>query len=394
MSAVAKEPGRSSEPRDARPSTRVLAALGVEASGVAHDFDNALTAIVAHASLLRASHDGEARRRAEAILRACRVGAQVVQRVRRALHPEVLPPERVAVDLEALIGEAVAVAEVRAERRGIRLVREAEAVRVAGDPAELQQAFMNVVHNAIDAAREEVMVSVTVDDAGVRIDVRDDGEGVPEAMRTNIFEAFVSTRGEAGTGLGLTMARAIVRDHGGDLSLVTSGPTGSHFRFRLPALFAQTSLPAERPLTGFELPSVEASWSALVVDDDEDTRLALAELLSLSGAAATTASSPAEALSALAAPGASFDLVVTDLELGARERMGAEPGGALLVRRIGALDPTLPILVVSGASEDVHKKVARLVAATLRKPVSPARLVATARELALARRRLTDQGPP
>ena len=380
-----------------RPATRVLAALGEEAAGVAHDFDNTLTAITTHATLLRQSADPETRHRAEAILRACRVGRQVVERVRRSVRPgsRSAPVAPVVIDLAELVTEALVVAEVRASARGIRLSHTLRPVRIAGEPAELQQALMNVLHNAIDAARSWVRLEVTSDADRVWIDLHDDGPGVPEDLKDTIFSAWVSTRGEAGTGLGLPQARRVARDHGGDLTLHSSTPSGSTFRFELPIVRAEieTFLPEPRPLTDFEVLALAAPIRALVVDDDPDTREALAELLELSGFRVTTAATSGQALAVLASS-EPFGLLLTDLEMGGEPghapgsesrpiATAAASGGLALIRRAAALDPTLPILVVSGAAlETLPPALGRLVAGHLRKPVSPARLVEHAQRLA------------
>lgn len=391
--AASSSPPPLSVESSTRPATRLLAALGEEAAGVAHDFDNTLTAITAHATLLRQSQDPETRQRAEAILRACRVGRQVVERVRRSVRPDTRPT-RVRVELAELVAEALAVAEVRASQRGVRLTHALRPAQLAGEPAELQQAILNVLHNSVDAARSLVHLELTTDAETVHIDIRDDGPGVPEPLRDAIFTAWVSTRGEAGTGLGLPQARRVAKDLGGNLTLLASSPAGSTFRFELP-LALDAALPAARPLTGFEVQALTTPITALVVDDDPDTREALAELLELSGFRVTAAASAGRALSILASS-PPFGILLTDIELGLDPGHAPAPhpappappappgpGGLALIRRAAALDPTLPILVVSGTNPDtIPPALLRRVAGHLVKPVSPARLIEHAQRLA------------
>lgn len=386
MTDTASPPPKPPAEPSTRPATRVLAALGEEAAGVAHDFDNTLTAITAHATLLRQSADADIRHRAEAILRACRVGRQVVERVRRSVRPGETPAQ-VEVALSELVAEALAVAEIRATARGVRLSHSLMDVSIAGEPAELQQALMNVLHNAIDAARSFVRIELAVDGSRARIDIQDDGPGVPESLREAIFMAWVSTRGEAGTGLGLPQARRVARDLGGELTLHASSPAGSTFRFELP-IATDAALPTQRPLTGFEVQALHEPISALVVDDDPETRDALAELLELSGFRVQVAASPGQALAILASS-PPLGLLLTDLELGPElgprqsDAARSASGGLALIRRAAALDPMLPILVVSGASPDtLGPALSRLVAGHLVKPVSPARLIDHAQRLA------------
>lgn len=111
---------------------------------------------------------------------------------------------------------------------------------VEGDPGELRRIVRNLLDNAVRHARSRVEVRVSVADGQVRVDVADDGVGVPESERELIFQRFhrgdpARTRGAAGTGLGLAIARALARSAGGTVELVDSSDAGSVFRLTLPA---------------------------------------------------------------------------------------------------------------------------------------------------------------
>jgi CheY-like chemotaxis protein len=314
------------------------------------------------------------------------------------------------------VSEALAVAAIRAEKRAVQLTSDLgprpAPFALAADPAELQQAIMNVVHNALDAARGRVHVQVGLDSPGplepnptsvppdrtaprVLIDVDDDGPGIPTELADAIFSPYVSTKAPAeGTGLGLTLARRIAADHGGSLELARTDATGSLFRFTFP-LTADLALDPPRPLTDFSvraLSTEDRPLAALVVDDEAHSREALAALLELAGFDVTAAVTPSEALGALTAKTAAFDLVITDLQLG-RPAPGADAPqlpGLVLATRIAALAPTLPIIVVSGLPEHLRpKRLAHLTAAVFDKPVSPRALIETAQRLASAHRALT-----
>jgi CheY-like chemotaxis protein len=374
-------------PPQARPGTRALAALGAEASGVAHDFDNALTAIVAHATLLRVSSDETTRHHAEAILRAARVGSQVVERVRRSLRPTPLASPRNRINLDDLITEALSVAETRAASRDITITSDLAPAVIAGDPAELQQAILNVVHNAIDAARTRVHLAVTTTDTTASLVINDDGRGIAPDIADDLFTPFHTTKAD-GTGLGLALARQITLDHGGTLALAASNASGTRFAFTFPTAIHPDLAPA-RPLTDFTLPGLDHALTALVVDDEAHTREALTELLEMAGFTVTACASAPEALGAVTAPNAHFHVVITDLSLGPSR---AEPAGLGLIMRLAALHPGLPILVASGLPASQRPaRIMRHVSMFFEKPVSPSRIIEAATTLAESRRALETE---
>ncbi len=144
---------------------------------------------------------------------------------------------RVPVDLDEI---ALREAErLRARGRVDVDVHQVGAGQVLGDPDQLTRALRNVLDNAERYARREVVVALASSTEGVVLDVRDDGVGVPVEDRSRIFERFARvddarTRGGASTGLGLAITRAIVRDHGGEVT-VEDAETGARFVVRLPA---------------------------------------------------------------------------------------------------------------------------------------------------------------
>ncbi|XXF78781.1 HAMP domain-containing sensor histidine kinase [Myxococcaceae bacterium GXIMD 01537] len=145
------------------------------------------------------------------------------------------------VDLVALCGEALVLHEGLAGERGVRLERQGEAAVLAVcDPRKVKQTLMNLLHNAIEASPQggRVTVEVTATAAGdARVAVGDEGPGVPPELAARVFEAGVTTKAR-GSGLGLTVARALARQHGGDVML-TSGPRGG--------CVAELVLPRELP---------------------------------------------------------------------------------------------------------------------------------------------------
>jgi two-component system sensor kinase FixL len=116
----------------------------------------------------------------------------------------------------------------------------AERMRVAGDRIQLQQVILNLVLNAFDAVSDredlrEVSISMSVYKDQVRVAVRDTGEGIDAVAMPQIFEPFFTTKAR-GMGMGLTIARSIVKAHGGQISARRNLDRGSTFEIVLPAL--------------------------------------------------------------------------------------------------------------------------------------------------------------
>lgn len=107
-------------------------------------------------------------------------------------------------------------------------------LHVHGDEGRLRQVLLNLVSNAARAGARRVRLHAAADGGRVRLDVADDGPGIPESIRPRLFEPFATTR-EDGNGLGLAVSRRIVERHGGSLALLAAGP-GATFRIELPAV--------------------------------------------------------------------------------------------------------------------------------------------------------------
>src|SRR6185436_11877458 len=140
------------------------------------------------------------------------------------------------VELREIAREALAAIP---ERRGLRIDLDgAEAVYGRASRGLLQQVIVNLVTNALDAvtgnADPRVLVRVYETAGEARVSVRDNGPGIPAALRDRVFEPFFSTKGTKGTGLGLAISRQAVASMGGALTLSSETGLGACFRIRLP----------------------------------------------------------------------------------------------------------------------------------------------------------------
>jgi signal transduction histidine kinase len=201
-------------------------------AGIAHEVRNPLGGLELYAGLLREALATEPERLEEIARIEREVGhlkTVVNEFLEFARRP---PPHLEAVSLRPLFEE---IRELSAAPGGAAIVVDATGdLRVRADLGQLRRALLNLVRNAAAAARGgRVQIAARPAGSGVRIEVSDDGPGVPSALREQIFTPFFTTR-EKGTGLGLAFVREIVRAHGGDVAVRDAAGGGSVFSFDLP----------------------------------------------------------------------------------------------------------------------------------------------------------------
>ena len=218
-------------------ASRQMAVLGEFAAHLSHEVRNPLTSIKLNLQKLdREQRDGRLPVTAGVPLD---LALREVARLDRVVHgvldlARARPSNRQPASLHAVIAEALEAIGAEAEARGIRLERQLTATvdRVAIDIEGVRGAIVNLVLNAIQASsrggRIRVMTSSTSE--AIRVAVADEGPGVAEAARTRIFEPFFSGR-DGGTGLGLPMARRVIEDNEGTLTLTTTAPAGAGAEF-------------------------------------------------------------------------------------------------------------------------------------------------------------------
>jgi signal transduction histidine kinase len=123
-----------------------------------------------------------------------------------------------------------------------------DVARISGDPDRLQQVFINLIDNAVDAMSGGgvLRVSTRVEGGEVVIDFADSGGGMPEAVRDRIFDVLYTTKGAAGTGLGLVVVNQIMQEHQGTIEVESDPGKGSRFRLRFPAVAEPAANPADQ----------------------------------------------------------------------------------------------------------------------------------------------------
>jgi two-component system NtrC family sensor kinase len=296
-----------------------LAALGQTISGVAHELNNPLATILTWAERLsQRSVDEQTRRGLETILSESERAAKIVRNLltfARKRHTT-----RAMVDVNQVVRQTLALRSYEQRLSNITVFEALAAglPLVFADPHQFQQVLLNLIINAeqamLGANGRGAMVLRTwhdFDNDAVMLEVNDDGPGVPEDVQPKIFDPFFTTKEVGkGTGLGLTVAYAIIQEHGGRITVTSEPGTGASFFVALPV----TDGPV-KPVVARETaaPQGGAGSVVLVVEDEEALGAAVAESLTDAGFVVDRARDGAEALMRVNAR--VYDLIVCDLKM-------------------------------------------------------------------------------
>ncbi|HXH05826.1 MAG TPA: cache domain-containing protein [Vicinamibacterales bacterium] len=339
-----------------------LEGIGQLAGGIAHDFNNLLTIIIGYGESLaeRTAAQPEAAREASQLLEAARRAATLTHQLlassrRQTLQPELLHLNDVIRQMESMLARLIG------EHIRLETVLDAELGVVRADPAQIEQAILNLAANARDAMPDggtltietaNVEVAETdrlpADLAGmppggyVVLRVRDTGCGMDEATRARIFEPFFSTK-PSGTGLGLATVYGVVRQSGGFVSCRSAPGAGAEFAIWLPRATGAAAHPVARPAAPPSPIPAGGNERILVVEDEDVVRQLVATTLARKGYRVTATGSGAEALAWLEREPA--DLLVADVVM---------PGmtGPALAEAARARLPGLRVLFISGHAAD------------------------------------------
>jgi signal transduction histidine kinase len=220
-----------------------LVALGEAVAKINHDLRNMLTSAQMASERLADSPDPEVARVLPRLERALGRAAALSRNVLEYGRSEEPPPQRVRIALAPAIAAAAEDAGLTAD--GVRLVRSIPArLSLQADADQLHRILVNLMRNARQAIENDptrrtgrrgvIRVTASAEDGDVVLRIADDGPGIPPRLSENLFEPFVSGRPSEGAGLGLAISRELAANHGGALSLVETGPTGTTFALRVP----------------------------------------------------------------------------------------------------------------------------------------------------------------
>ena len=367
---------------------------------LSHELRTPLSAILGWAQVLRRGSRDQAdlQKGLQTIERNARAQAQLIEDL---LDMSRITSGKVLLDMQMLspavfIDAAIETVRPAADAKNIRLEKHylPGADLIAGDPARLQQVIWNLLSNAIKFTPREGMVGITVAtrEGHVEITVRDTGVGIQPEFMAHVFERFrqgdaSTTRRHGGLGLGLSIVKHLIEQHGGTVRVDSEGEhLGASFTLSLPAASAQL-LATRSDRAPYNPPSPLASdiqlrdlhgVRVLVVDDEPDARELIKRVLSDCHAQVTTAASARAALAALR--DSPQDILVSDLGM-------PEVDGFELLARVRALgtdaggDLPAVALTAFARSEDRLRALEAGFHTHISKPVEPSELIAAVAQI-------------
>jgi PAS domain S-box-containing protein len=293
-----------------------LAALGSLLAGVAHELNNPLSVVVARAVLLEERGDPSTQNAALKIRVAAERCARIVRTFLAMARQQ--KPERGPVGINDVVSAALDIAAypLRTSSVEVSLDLAQDLPLILADADQLHQVLLNLIINAQQALQDRpaprrVRVATRVDRAAnvLRITVADSGPGIPAHLRARIFEPYFTTKPTGGgLGVGLAVSLGIVEAQGGTLTVECPGEGGAIFTVTLPVVRADASpdetLPPRR---------AKERQGILIVDDEEEIRDTLAEILAGAGHRVVTANTGREALQRIAAE--HYDVILTDIRM-------------------------------------------------------------------------------
>jgi PAS domain S-box-containing protein len=367
-------------------------AIGQLAGGIAHDFNNLMTVVTGFSELmLNGLAPGTPSRRhveqiAKAGARASALTGQLLAFSRQqVLEPELLDLNETVENTHEMLGRMIGedVERVTVLAPALPPVR--------ADRGQIGQVILNLVVNARDAmprggtltvaTRHEELAAPLVDREGTIpagryavLEVSDTGTGMDEATRARVFEPFFTTKERGkGTGLGLATVYGIVAQSGGHIRVESALGHGTTFRIHVPV--AQTvEEPAAEPTAGDEMAPV-GHETILLVEDEEEVRLLVEEVLEASGYTVLSAAGSQAAMRLANEYPGDVDMLLTDVVM---------PGmsGPDLAERLSLTRPEAVVLYMSGYTDHpaVHQAAASHSHAFLRKPFTPTALARAVRQ--------------
>jgi PAS domain S-box-containing protein len=367
-----------------------LEAVGQLAGGVAHDFNNILTAMIGygHLLLMKKGEDETVRSYADHMLTLSEKAAHLTQSLLAFSRKQVMNPQplelnglikRVEKILVRLIGEEVELRVSLAEKD----------INVKADPMQMEQVFMNLATNARDAMPDggELVISSEVVEVGAEfvmahgygengdyalITVSDSGGGMDDETRKRIFEPFFTTKEVGkGTGLGLSVVYGIVKQHNGYINVYSEPGMGSIFKIYLPIIEASEQTSEKEPQEGLR----GGDETVLLAEDEKEVREVNRSVLEEFGYRVIEAVDGADAVMQFMENRYDIDILLIDLIM-------PKKNGREAYEEILRAKPDMKAIFLSGYAADMMRSRGLIGADTefICKPVSPGELLKKVRE--------------
>jgi PAS domain S-box-containing protein len=368
-----------------------MEAVGRLAGGVAHDFNNMLTAIMSYSELILSDMPADSQMRTDMveIVKAAEKATALTRKLLAFSRQQVLRPTMVDLN-ETIDSSRKVIKRLLGSEIELSLNLARNLWTVSADPTEVDRVLMNLVLNSRDAMPEggKLIIETTnfhVDDeyarthaetkAGdyVMVAITDSGAGMTKETRDKIFEPFFTTKEKGkGTGLGLASVYGIVKQSGGFMWVYSELGKGTTFKIYLP----RAQAPQRATPTTPHKNRVIGAETILLVEDDAEVRQVASRILRRNGYRVIEAGNGADALKAADNEAEPVDLIVTDIVM-------PEMGGTELAKRIREKQPDARILFTSGYTEDavVRQSLLHEGESFIEKPFTPATLAKKAREM-------------
>ncbi|MBW1863350.1 MAG: response regulator [Deltaproteobacteria bacterium] len=342
-------------------------ALGQMASGVAHDFNNILSAIMGYAEI--AQYDipekNQVTQSIEQVLKASHRAKDLVSQILAFSRQS--EQERIPVQVHQIVEEALKL--LRASMPTTIEIRQDIATNgsaILADPTQIHQILMNLCTNAHHAMREKggiLEVNVSNMEVGgnelatypnlkpgpyIKLSISDTGDGMDQSTLERIFDPYFTTKEKGvGTGMGLAVVHGIVKSHDGAITVSSEQGRGTTFN----VLFPRVQKDIEHEAEAFE-PLPSGNERILFVDDEKALADLGKQMLGRLGYKVFTRTSSIEALEAFRADPHKFDLIITDMTM-------PNMTGDVLAEEIMAIRPDIPIMLCTGFSERITKENAK-----------------------------------
>jgi signal transduction histidine kinase/ActR/RegA family two-component response regulator len=337
---------------------RRMETVGALASGIAHNFNNIIGAILGYTEMAEARlpADSQAARNLDEIRRAGERARDLIDNILAFGRRDA---RRRSLSVQTMIAEAASLLRASVPAEIQLVIRDAsDAATVCGEPAQLQQVIVNLCRNAAQAIDGAGTVEIDADlheitrirslshgelapGRYVRIAVSDTGRGMSKPVIERIFEPFFTTR-RGGNGLGLATVREVVREHGGAMNLWSEVGVGSQFEAWLPCNPTTEPAPAE------DTAALPLGWgeTVLLFNDDRERLLSDEETLAALGYEPVGFANADEALSSCRGAAGRYDaLVITSLT--------STRAALKIAATLHEAVPDLPVLLIAGFTEEI-----------------------------------------
>ena len=345
--------------------TEKFKAVGKLISALMHDFNNFLSIIIGRAQLLSVqTRDSNLSKHIEAIIKVSTQAADIIQRLNQFGIP-IPEKEFTNLDLNQVVNEAIELTRPKwndwSKLKGVKIKTEKNLTSIPplfGNAADLREVIINIILNSIDALPKGGLISFRTweEEESIFLSIKDNGLGMNEEVKKKLFDPFFSTKQEKGNGLGMTVAQSIILQHHGRIGVESEQGKGTTFIIKFPVSKAREQ---EKPT---ELELSTGKIRVLLIEDDEDLRGVLVEMLSQEGHEVKVACSGTEGISLMKVE--KYDIIITDLGISGMT-------GWDFAAQAKEINSKIPIILVSGWGEQMLTKEAKDLGAevVLSKPI-------------------------